>query len=476
MNIILANSANYQIRTRQHLGRPHIIVPVVMMLEGVHSGSHGAVLHTTEELEKTPFIWNGIPITIHHPQDGTNYISANSPGVVEKVVGRVYNVNVEDKKLKGEAWLDIAKLNEISPLALAYIRQGRPLDVSIGVFTDEDEVSGEWNGETYNAIAHNYRPDHLALLPGEEGACSWNDGCGIRTNQKGGLKMNENEAEIQTLRKADGVYIQENLMTNSLSLSRWIDIIRDKVNAMDSQTDLNYLMEVYENYFIYEQRVKTGTMESGPSTTSILKQAYSIAGEVITLLGEPVAVTRNISYIPIQTNINLNTNGGKTMNEAKSPCCLKKVNALIANTATSFTEADREWLQGQEENVLDKLKPVEIVPEIPQVNKAQALEVLRESIKTPEDFVSLLPTDMQDQFRSGLTLHKANRQKLVLAIMANSKKDSWTEAELQNMQTSMLEKLNNSFVAPVIDYSAANGANIQANQNSQDALLPAGVV
>jgi len=50
-------------------------------------------------------------------------------------------------------------------------------------------VEGVWNEEEYHSIVRNYRPDHLALLPGAIGACSWEDGCGIRANKdikKGG--------------------------------------------------------------------------------------------------------------------------------------------------------------------------------------------------------------------------------------------------------------------------------------------------
>lgn len=177
----------YPIRTEKHQGKKHLVVPVVMMVEGVHSGSHGPLFHPVSELGKYPASWNGIPVSIQHPEKDGGYISANSPDIIDStVVGRVYNTHVDNEKLKGEVWLDEEKLKQVSPVAFAYIMQQRPLDVSVGVFTDDEEEIGEWNGETYVAIARNHRPDHLALLPGGQGACSWEDGCGIRANEKGG--------------------------------------------------------------------------------------------------------------------------------------------------------------------------------------------------------------------------------------------------------------------------------------------------
>jgi len=73
-------------------------------------------------------------------------ISANSPDVIDgETVGRVYNTYVDGNKLKAEVWLDIQKMSEKAPQALGYIRENRPLDVSVGVFTDDESVEGEWD-------------------------------------------------------------------------------------------------------------------------------------------------------------------------------------------------------------------------------------------------------------------------------------------------------------------------------------------
>jgi hypothetical protein len=165
-------------------GRQYLVVPVVMMVEGVHNGSHGPVYHSLEELGRIEEAWNGMPITLSHPKNVTGeYVSANSPEILGKwSIGRVFNARIEDGKLKAEAWVDIAKLASVSPNTLTAIQQGRVMEISVGIFSDEEYTEGNWNGEDFIAIAKNYRPDHLALLPEEVGACSVNDGCGLRVN------------------------------------------------------------------------------------------------------------------------------------------------------------------------------------------------------------------------------------------------------------------------------------------------------
>lgn len=205
-------SNNYEPRTETYMGKKHLVVPVVMMVEGVHCGSAGPLFHSIEELGKYPASWNGIPVSIQHPEQDGQYISANSPEVLERqTVGQVFNTRTDGNKLKAECWVDIERIMSISPEAYAYLNSKRPLEVSIGVFTDDIEADGEWNGEHYSAIATNHRPDHLALLPGGTGACSWADGAGIRINskQKGGESLDTTQANENIVATIPNATIQQ---------------------------------------------------------------------------------------------------------------------------------------------------------------------------------------------------------------------------------------------------------------------------
>jgi len=209
--IYSVQTANYEIREEVHDGKEYIVVPIVMMVEGVHHGNRGPVLHQAQELSKFVETWNGRPITVGHPEVEGHAVSANaSPEVHDQVtVGHVFNANYNNG-LRAEAWLDVQRLAAVSPLALTYIYEGQPIDVSVGVFNDTAYIEGEWRGETYESIASNYRPDHLALLPGERGACSWDDGCGIRLNKEGGeMDVHATVTGMETKRSELGMSVAE---------------------------------------------------------------------------------------------------------------------------------------------------------------------------------------------------------------------------------------------------------------------------
>lgn len=175
---------SYSVETKKYRGKNHLVIPVIMMVEGVHHGSQGPMLHKIDELAKFPESWNGMPVVINHPEiDGIN-VSANRPDILEQQeIGKIFNTYVKDmKKLAAEVWLDEEMLKTYSQEILDQIQKGIPLEVSLGMFTDEDFVTGEFEGEHYESIAKNHRPDHLALLPGAVGACSLADGCGLGVN------------------------------------------------------------------------------------------------------------------------------------------------------------------------------------------------------------------------------------------------------------------------------------------------------
>lgn len=461
---------NYQVREATLNGRKHIVVPVVMMKEGVHNGSAGAIFHRSEELAKFVETWNGIPITVPHPEkDGIN-VSANSPEILEEhVVGRVFHTHYDDG-LKAEAWLDVERLRQISPNAYAYIMQGRQLDVSVGVYSDTDDTEGEWNGETYESTALNYRPDHLALLPGEHGACSWNDGCGIRANQKGGKV----EDLFKVFKELNQKGFAVSLITNEQGYRELVESIRTKLDGMDTNDRVHYLQEVYDDYLVYAVSFR----ESGGTT--LYKREYTVndSGEV-SMGDKPVEVRRKVEYVAMKmvrvkdSNNNNQNKGGNMANADGNLCCEAKVDALIANTQTRFTLEDKDWLMGLEEAQVDKLSPMEPVKpkEGPKVNKDQVIDEFKDGLKSIEDYTSLMPEAMRAQVESGVKLYKEHRESLVKGIV-DFTGENFSREELEAMEDHTLEAIFKS-VKPA-DYSGQGGP--ATNKGSEEEmLLPAGV-
>ena len=473
IQVYLTQNGSYEIRTTQHQGKQYIIVPVIMMVEGVHHGSHGPLLHTKEELSKFPEAWNGRPVVINHPMDEEgNGVCANSPELSEVAkVGVLYNTFFDDTicGLRSEAWLDVNKLQEVSPVAYDYIKKKKSLDVSIGVFTDQLDTTGEWKGENYQGIATNYRPDHLALLPGESGACSWNDGCGIRLN-KNGKEGGENL--ILTFKDEKEVkQYKDELLNKIISLSSnqgMLDIInqiRSKLDALDiyqeGNTKIHILEEVYKDYFIY--RISAQGKED-----EYIKRSFTVNQEQVVFAEELINVVKKIEYKTIQQN--KENKGGKEMSK---PCCKEKVEMLIQSNA--FQETEREFLEALNEETIDKFITInnELEKKEEEINgmqnnkqetmtKEQAIEILKGQISDQNIFLSMLPKEMAEQMNYGLALHKQHKQNLIGNIKEST--DVYSDEELSAMDMKGLEKLAKA-VKVNVDYSFAGDTKINVNQN-----------
>jgi hypothetical protein len=158
-----------------------LVGPVVMMVEGVHSGSMGPVFWHGDVLRAGAARWNGTPATLDHPPG-----SINESAEIQKTftVGRITNARYDHAKRGLQANVRVP-LNCPHLSKIQYVRE-----VSAGVWGNEIPESGTWRGEPYHLKATNMLPDHLALLTEARGACSWQDGCGVRMNEQ--LQLNEN--------------------------------------------------------------------------------------------------------------------------------------------------------------------------------------------------------------------------------------------------------------------------------------------
>lgn len=160
-------------------GREYAVAPVVAMVAGVRNGE----LLPADELSRFVTAWEGRPIPLRHPQDAEgNYVTANTPDAIEQqVIGSFFNAYTDGDRLKGELWIDVQKAQRLGAdalLALNRLEAGQVMEVSIAYFCDLEPATGEYAGEAYSGIQTNLRPDHVALLPDEIGACSVLDGCG----------------------------------------------------------------------------------------------------------------------------------------------------------------------------------------------------------------------------------------------------------------------------------------------------------
>ncbi len=164
------------LRFELHEGREHLVAPVIAIVGGVLNDA----LVTQEEFGKFVQAWNGIPVPVLHPQKNGRPVSANSPDIIEQTIGRFYNAKIDENRLMGEIWIDVKKAEKLGfgDIVKSMV-SGDMFEVSTGYFSDDEPRSGTLDGEPYNTVHRNIRPDHLAILVGQEGACSIGDGCGV---------------------------------------------------------------------------------------------------------------------------------------------------------------------------------------------------------------------------------------------------------------------------------------------------------
>lgn len=174
VNQIVVNAADRRVMD----GREYAVVPAVALVAGVLNGE----LVPVEEAAKYLDAWNGRVLPVRHPRKNGKFVSANQPDIIaNQVIGQFFNAQMSGERLLGELWIDIEKAQRLGGDALTVLQRletGQPVEVSTAYFSDLEKGSGTYNGKQYAGVQRNLRPDHIALLPDELGACSWIDGCG----------------------------------------------------------------------------------------------------------------------------------------------------------------------------------------------------------------------------------------------------------------------------------------------------------
>lgn len=188
LEIIVANLTG-QVRRVTWRGREYLVAPVTMIVPGVLNGSQGPGLYTDEENSKDPSAWDHMPIVLRHPVVNGKPSTARKPEILDKYqIGYVFESKA-DPKLAAEAWFDVEwTRNADATLAddkkvLPRLEANKPVAVSTGLGLTKEKATGVFNGVQYSWIARNYKPDHLAVLPDEPGACDIKDGCGVLVNE-----------------------------------------------------------------------------------------------------------------------------------------------------------------------------------------------------------------------------------------------------------------------------------------------------
>ena len=439
------------VEEREIEGRAYLVAPVVAVKEGVLN----RLLLPLDELSHYYNAWEDAPVPVRHPVAANGlHVSACTTDQISRAVGRFYDVRMDGPALKGNIYLDIAKAEALggdAETALTALRNGEPMDVSTAYFCDIEPTSGTWNGTPYDGIQRNLRRDHLALLPGEQGACSWEDGCGVpRVNEtisaddpglaNGRLVRHESrlmvyndgqwheaaagaaitDGELSMTKPilidspANGPFLQANI---ELSLDDTMRRVADAWYASYQPNDpmpgepYRYVWEVWPDFAVVRSEGK------------FYRYPYTLADDGTVSFGAPEEVY--VVYQPVVPAANEKPNGGATMTEAQKP---PTGNAGCGDCPDGTPAPKTNSAEGVQ-------TPAAAPVEAPVSAELQAL------LEVVEGYGGV------DAFKDALTQFKANsdaeRDGLIAALSANAG-HAFDQADLAGMSTPMLRKLDAS--------------------------------
>ena len=493
-------------------GRAYIVAPVVPILEGVHNGE----FISFEEMTVWPEMWSGRPLPIDHPMDENNEpLTANSPKVMqESVVGFLFNVIAREdiRGISGELWIDTLKAAEVpgGEEVLRKLQAGNKLEVSTGYFTIVDNIPGEWRNaksgqiEKFSSSQFQIRPDHLALLPFDTGACNWKDGCGSpRINSAEPVKTNDQNVELHSQETQSVPDVKKDLKINGKQLGKVLagaiatnadengstdhminrlaaaaDITTDKVKeliegkvdfaprrwlsmfaavldidpwdifmaASDDNATTRYAANT-ENAVPEEKKTETENISENSDaalTTPHNDQDKPCEPCKKSLTAKVLEVLQSIGIVKVSqaTEVKEVTKEMSTNAEAKKA----KVDALIASEKNKFNESNREWLTALSDEHLDAFEVPATAAVAPATNAAEKKEPeVKQEVKatapSKDELLSILGVSDDDlKAAKSINEDKKAARNAKIAEITAAANCKFTKAELETFSDATLEK------------------------------------
>lgn len=429
-SLIVHNKSNLPTRYEELDGIKYLVAPVIMTQEQVMND----YLLPAEEIQKSVNGWNGRPVLIYHPKVNGQDVSANSPDISKEYeIGTIFNTKFENNQLKAEIWVDVSKAqskNGYSLMALNMIEQGQPLDVSTGYFVrNMEDITGDFNGKSYQGIERDIMPDHLALLPQQIGACSYEDGCGVRTKSESGGIIKGFINKIFGNAVADS-NVQAVLRFNELSNRELNESIREAIGAKFGKTHTDiHIVDFYpeSGYVIFE------TYNNKPldgNYYKYFKVDYSESEDVITIGDTPIEVVKKTLY-------KIAAKGEK--NEMKN----EMIDTIIANSNGAFTGTDRLFFEKMTECDLYKLVPTNHQAKFkancsdnqptgevqPVVKESNGVKPVVKEHETLENYIDNIPdSDAREFIKGGILAAKKEKEALIANITGIENNPFTTEA------------------------------------------------
>jgi hypothetical protein len=179
------------VRKEKRNGRDVVIVPSATLPDNVIMNG---ILYPADEIGKSFASLNRTPAPLGHPTINGKFVSASDPEGINLGYIGAWNENV--RREDGRVFLDkvidveVANRSEGGKSVLAAIEKGEAVHTSTGLLCTLDVANG---AKDHKHIARNMVFDHDAILLGEAGAATPEQGVGMLVNAKG------EEEEIQVI-------------------------------------------------------------------------------------------------------------------------------------------------------------------------------------------------------------------------------------------------------------------------------------
>lgn len=280
---------NKKIREEVVNGRTFIVVPSKTLPDNIVMNGG---LYPAEEIAKSYKSLEGTPAPLGHPEYEGEYISANDARAYLFNIGG-FNKNVERKNgvVHVEKWIDKEHAERMAPELIDAINHGEPIHTSTGLLCNRGTAP---KGANYDWVALNMQFDHDAILLGEAGAATPDQGVGMMVNGQQMLVVNSTLDNMESDKRE--------LMSKALGENKWL------VDYNDSE-------------IIYQ-----------PSDSSdYMAVRYTLANDSVTIEGEAYPVKRLTAWERI-TNFLKPKLKPKVVNMEK-----EEMQALLADALSGIT-------------------------------------------------------------------------------------------------------------------------------------------
>lgn len=461
LELFTGNVNTATLKRKELNGKTYLVGPIIMAREIVMN----KLMYPASELKTSVPHWNGCPVVLGHPKDEDGaHISANSPDVLEEVgVGLIFNTSVDaQNRLRAECWIDMDSLDKNEAFK-KLIEDGEVIEVSTGLFTVHEKKTGKFKGRNYEAIARNYKPDHLAILIGETGACSVEDGAGFpRVNAK------------------------ELMEVNSLSGGDLYAMLAKAVRVSFKGTDGSwpYYIDSVDDSVIFER------YNSALGSYDTFKVAYTLSEDEtkVSFSGTPKKVLVRKTYVDDpDTNViqqNQQTAGDATSSEINGEKLMTQKEIVAKMLSDKKIDANTaKVLEGMSQEQFDVYQKG--APSVPHAPKATlpSTESNAEGVEGEEDeedgvqevnrkgkktvvakkevpAVNELDAEAMDWAKGKFTTEKAT---FIETILGN-KSNAFTKDELETMGINTLEKMSK-----IAEVKTTDMAGVGAQGGSPDA-------